>query len=111
MKLLSVMGVVAVMVVAGCENPNYREYHDGLYFPTKTKSVDKKTQRETFSVQVSRVAQSVDAARKAAHHEGTKYCIANYGSSKIEWVQDPLDEETPLRVTNDQLNFQGTCKP
>ena len=103
--------LAGALALTGCKglNKETRQTYDGLYFPVKTKALDKKTRREVFIVQVSRAAQSVESAGKAAHHEGTKYCIANYGPHQIEWLVDPLGDPEALQVVKDTLTVQGTC--
>lgn len=101
------------LALTGCKglNKDTRQTYDGLYFPVKTKALDKKTQRDVFVVQVSRAAQSVESAGKAAHHEGTKYCVLNYGPHQIKWQVDPLGDPETLQIVNDTLTVQGTCVP
>lgn len=103
--------VAAVGVTAGCESRDDRTYYDGVYFRTKTEAIDKKATRSVFYTTISGASASLTGARAAAHHEGTRYCIENYGTSNIQWAQDPTSDDAQLTVTDDKLTFQGTCRP
>lgn len=108
MKLLGISGLlIAATLLAGCQDASKRILFDGETFRAKARKVDK--QRDVFEVTVRNVAKSPKGAREAAYHAGVSYCLASFGSSAISWAQDPLDEETPLNVQNNQVRFQGRC--
>ena len=62
-----------------------------------------------FVVSVKDASVSLDGARAAGGYEGTRYCIANYGTSRIDWTVGPDTEPQNLVIDKDTLNFQGTC--
>jgi outer membrane murein-binding lipoprotein Lpp len=108
MRILGISAVaLSAAVLAGCENLGNRQTFEGKYFRAKTSKVDK--QRDVFVVNVKGVSQSEAGARQAAYHTGVSYCLKNFGASNIVWAQDPLDEEQPLRVADDQIDIQGRC--
>lgn len=114
---LALIGAAAVLVLSACSgrstigSSKNRVFFDGFYFPAKVRPVDKKTQRDEFIIEMKRVTQSLNAAGEAAHFEGTRYCVEEFGSSVIEWAQDPLTTTETRVPSNDQLTFRGTCKP
>lgn len=103
-----VLALLAVAALAACESREDRVLFDGIYFRSKAAKIDK-DQPQSFTVTVNGFSQSADGAREAGRYEGTKYCIANYGTSNIEWSQGPDDEQ--LAVDGDKLVLAGTCKP
>ncbi|MEW2911763.1 hypothetical protein [Leisingera sp. JC11] len=106
--------LAALALVSACgsstTNKN-RELYDGVPFKAKAKPVDKKTNPAVFQIDIKGAERSIKGAREAAAHSGTKYCVTAYGSSDIEWANDPRDEETPLTITDGRAVFQGTCTP
>lgn len=104
------LGLVAcIALTVGCSKKDNRVLFDGLYFKAKAAPVDKKKTLTVFTVSVNDVSQSLDAARSAGGYEGTRYCIANYGTSKIDWAVGPETEPQKLAIDKDTLTFQGTC--
>lgn len=83
---------------------------DGIYFSAKAKHVNKKATPADFTVTVNRVSQSLDGAREAGRYEGTKFCIQNFGSSRIAWKVGPDTKPQNLRIENDKLTFAGSCQ-
>ncbi|WP_246044009.1 hypothetical protein [Ruegeria sediminis] len=106
------LGVFAVAaLVAGCgERKEFRVLFDGHYFRTKAKVVDKKKTLADFTVRVDDVSASLDGAREAGRHAGTRYCIENYGTSRIDWKVGPDTEPRQLRIVDNTLTFAGTCQ-
>ncbi|WP_264213087.1 hypothetical protein [Leisingera thetidis] len=106
--------LAAAALVSACgssvTNKN-RPLYDGVPFKAKAKPVDKKTDRAVFQVEIKGADRSAKGAREAAAHAGTTYCVVNYGSSKIDWVNDPADTEVQLTLTDGRAVFQGTCTP
>lgn len=105
--------IAAVLVLTGCEAVvgNKRPLYDGVPFKTSAKAVDKKVSRALFSVTVKDAGRSITGARQAAAHAGTRYCIENYGTSRIDWAVNPSDENAPLTLSGGDAIFQGTCNP
>jgi vacuolar-type H+-ATPase catalytic subunit A/Vma1 len=109
---LSALMVGAVVVIAACgQREENREFFDGFYFKAKTGATDKKTSRAVFSTTISGVSQSLEGARQAGAYEGTKYCIAQYGTSQIVWTVGPDTEPQNLTIVDDKLTFAGRCDP
>ncbi|KUJ76769.1 hypothetical protein AVO45_09685 [Ruegeria marisrubri] len=106
------MGALAVLaLVAGCgQSKEDRILFDGHYFKTKAKVVDKRVTLADFTVRVDDVSASLDGAREAGRYAGTRYCIENYGTSRIKWKVGPDTEPQQLRVVDDTLTFAGTCQ-
>lgn len=104
--------LIGAVFLGGCstfKNEDRRQTYDGFSFKAKAKSVDRKTELEHFTVEVKRASQSIEAAGKAGHHEGTRYCIENFGPHKIDWVVHPLDQVDALQIVDDTLTLEGTC--
>ncbi|MCB1365381.1 MAG: hypothetical protein KDK02_14755 [Rhodobacteraceae bacterium] len=100
---------VCLAVAAGCSKKEERVLFDGHYFPAKAAAVDRKATLADFVVSVKDASVSLDGARAAGGYEGTRYCIANYGTSRIDWTVGPDTEPQNLVIDKDTLNFQGTC--
>ncbi|APG46442.1 hypothetical protein [Phaeobacter porticola] len=99
-------------ILAGCgdiikDRPTYA----GVPFKAKSKAVNKKETLAKFTTTVSKATQSLDGARLAAHHDGTRYCIENFGSSRILWQSDPLDTDVGVPLDGDTAVYAGTCTP
>ena len=82
---------------------------DGKYFRAKAKVVDKKVSPTDFTVVVRGVSASLDGAREAGRYEGTKFCVQNFGSSRIDWKVGPDTEPQKPGISDDELTFSGTC--
>ncbi|MGB3247052.1 MAG: hypothetical protein WBB25_21170 [Sulfitobacter sp.] len=106
-RTLALVATLGATTLAGCTDSKSRILFDGQYFRAKISKVDK--QRDVFVVTVKDPTKSIEGARLAAHHEATSYCVKNFGSSEINWVTDPLDETTQLRIADRQVSFQGRC--
>ncbi|MEP1327444.1 hypothetical protein [Pseudophaeobacter sp.] len=99
-------------VLAGCsESRKNLPVFDGVAFRTSAAAVDKKVSRAVFEAQVRNAPASLEGAREAGRFAGTRYCIENYGTSKIDWAIDIDDPATPLPLDGDILVLQGTCNP
>ncbi len=106
------VGVAALALAAGCIKREDRlQPFDGHYYRAKASAVDKKATRAVFTSNVWEVSQSLDGARQAAEYEGVRYCIAQYGTSQIEWTVGPETKPEFLTIENDQLTFKGRCAP
>lgn len=106
--------LAALALVSACGTSvtnKSRTLYDGVPFKAKAKPIDKKTDPAVFQIDIKGVERSLTGAREAAAHGGTTYCVTTYGSSKIEWANDPRNEEIPLTITDGRAVFQGTCTP
>lgn len=102
---------VSALALAGCSGSSEDEIlFDGLRFRTKVAPVDKKVSRADFTVTITNATRSLVGAREAGRYEGTRYCIANYGSSDIRWAIGPDSDPSQLRIADDRLTFRGTCQ-
>lgn len=102
---------VGALALAGCDKKKEWEPFEGIYFKAKASPVDKKETLAVFTATVWKVSQSLDGARQAVAYEGTKYCIAKYGTSKIDWTVGPDTPVENLTVVDDKLTYSGRCNP
>jgi hypothetical protein len=100
--------VVTLGWLAGCTEYAERVYFDGRYYPASADRVSRDA-RERFTVSVRRVDQGIDGARKAGRHEATRYCIQNFGTSRIDWQLGPEAEAALLRTPSGNLLLKGEC--
>lgn len=102
--------LIAVLFLAACnERKANRVAFDGVFFRATSGKVDK--QREEFEVGVSPVSASLEGAREAGRYEAIRYCIKQFGSSDIAWIEGPDAEDGTLRISGDKLLLRGTCTP
>ena len=106
MRLIGITLGAALMLTA-CGPDDDDLLFDGKFYRTKVKS--ERGNRDDFIVTASPVAQSLLGAREAARHAAISYCIERYGSSDIDWVVGPDDEDDALPIDKDTLTLQGTC--
>lgn len=104
--------LVALTAVSACGggSSSDRILFDGKAFRAKAKSVDKKKSPAEFTVTIKGVSASLDGAREAGRYEGTRFCVQNFGSSRIAWKVGPDTEPQNLRIENDSLTFAGSCQ-
>ena len=101
---------LALLVLAACEqNENDLLTFDGYQF--RTKAENNGDSRAQFISTARRATQSVAGAQQAAAYEGLKYCIANYGTSRIIWSVGPETPIEQLRIVDDRLSLAGRCNP
>ncbi len=112
MKLSTLAGLAGLVLISACtvSSSKDRVLFDGQFFRAKAKSVDKRNTPTEFTVVVNNVSASLDGAREAGRFEGTKFCIQNFGSSRIVWKVGPDTEPQNLRISDDKLTFAGTCQ-
>jgi len=104
------LAALCLLVLGGCNaNKDKRILFDGINFRTKAKAVDRKVSAADFRVEVKKATQSLDGARGAGEYGGIRYCIANFGSSRIDWAIGPDTDPAALRIEDDTLVFRGTC--
>lgn len=108
------IALAATVAVSGCSKT--RDFiagreklaFDGQYFRSTVSP--SKEDRAAFAVTVRDAAKSVDGAREAARYEATKYCIEQYGNSRIDWAVGPDSDAAALVIRDGDLNFNGVCK-
>ncbi|MWD27582.1 hypothetical protein E0K89_008870 [Aquicoccus sp. SCR17] len=98
---------LALGACTGAREAN-RVAFEGVQFRSKlAKKIDGR--RNQFAVAVSPVSASLEGARESARYEGIKYCIANYGSSDIEWLVGPDAPVASLGISDNTAHFRGNC--
>lgn len=110
-SLLTTAVLVAALLLSACaaERRADRVAFDGVFFRSNASKIDKK--RDRFEVSVSPASASLDGAREAGRYEAIRYCIDNYGSSDIDWLDGPDAEDGTLTIANDRLLLRGICAP
>ena len=102
--------LIAVLLLSACQGRRAdRVAFDGVFFRGSASKVD--GQRQNFEVSVTPVSASLEGAREAGRYEATRYCIRQFGSSDIAWVEGPDAEDGTLRISGDKLLLTGTCTP
>lgn len=103
--------LVAALLLSACagERRADRVAFDGVFFRSNASKIDRK--RDRFEVTVSPASASLDGAREAGRYEAIRYCIENYGSSDIDWLDGPDAEDGTLTIANDRLLLRGICAP
>ncbi|WP_371223567.1 hypothetical protein [Roseovarius sp. 2305UL8-3] len=107
MRILTIF-LVTVLALGACSEKSKRVYFGGNYYPTKEKGGGK-DDRALFATTVRRADQGVDGAREAGRHGGAKYCIKNFGTSEIEWINGPDAPLQSLQSSNGNLVLTGRC--
>ncbi|MDK3016196.1 hypothetical protein [Pseudodonghicola flavimaris] len=102
--------VLCLAMLAGCTEKDKEMTFDGVYFKTKAKAVDRKASVADFRVEVKDAGKSLDGARQAGAYEATRYCIENYGSSVIHWINGPEDAAEALVFDKGDLILRGVCQ-
>lgn len=103
-------------VLAGCANVrdklsnSEKVTFDGHYFISSVDRLDRK-EREHIKVYVRNPQQSLKGAREAGRYEAVKYCIKEYGTSRIVWISGPDVEDGALVYDKGRLMFEGKCNP
>jgi len=101
------VSLIALIALAACSDDE-RVRFDGQLFKGRLDASKEDTRQ--FVATVSPVAASLDGAREAARYEGTKYCIAQFGNSYIDWTNSPDAEEADLQIENGTLTVVGACR-
>lgn len=104
------MGLALALALGACTEKDKRLAFDGQYFRAKSAMVDKDN-REHFVVTVQKPGQSLSGARQAGAHEGTFYCIRNFGTSRIKWEVGPDMPDADLVLEKGVLTLTGECNP
>ena len=106
--------LLAAGLLAGCgvreriQGANNRVAFDGIYFRTRLNA--EKDDKLAFAVTVAGAARNLDAARDAGRYEATKYCVANYGNSDVDWTRGPEAETESLVIEDGVLVLTGRCR-
>lgn len=108
---LALLAALTPLALAGCTKREDRILFEGVYFPAKAKAVHKKVDRRDFTVEVKDAGVKLSGARAAGAYQGTRYCIENYGTSRIDWVVGPETPITPEPGPKGTLVLQGKCRP
>ncbi len=104
---------VALALVAGCSGgmglPNRnKEVFDGQSYSSRVSKNDADPQQFTVSVKDA-AGKGMTGARKAGEYAATRYCIANYGESGINWLRGPSNPDAMMAVDNGNLIMSGSC--
>ncbi|TDK43232.1 hypothetical protein E1832_17430 [Antarcticimicrobium luteum] len=106
----AVCAALCLLTLGGCTgNKDKQLRFDGHQYRTKAKPADRKMSIAAFTVEVKNVSQSLKGARAAGEYAGVRYCVTNYGSSRIDWDIGPETDPGTLMIDRDTLTFRGTC--
>ena len=105
---IAIAMLAAVLMLGACSEKSKRVYFDGKYYPAKAKHQSRED-RKVFTASVRKVAQGLDGARAAAEHAGTKYCIENFGTSKINWITGPDADQSVIVNSGGNVVVSGEC--
>ena len=106
--MLRYLAPLALVALASCgENPN-RVSFQGTFYDADLSRID--GARDRFTVSVRPVSAGLDGAREAGRYEAVKHCIANYGNSDITWAPGPDSPQTALPISENTVQFRGTCR-
>lgn len=110
MMRIYILMALSALIVAGCSRSDDRIRFDGEVYRAKANFVDR-DDRRAFTASVTPVSASLEGAREAGRYEGVKYCIEEYGTSKIAWSASPDDEPQAWSIDRDTVTFAGRCQP
>ena len=105
--LIALTVLTAVMGLSACGDRSERVRFNGEYYPAKV-SRDRDA-RDQFEVSVRRADRGLAGAREAGRYAATRYCLKEFGTSTIEWVNGPDAEDGRLRMSNGRLSLSGAC--
>jgi hypothetical protein len=105
--LFRIAALGAALLAAGCGGRSEIAFDGEVYRARATQGET----RQDFTVSVRPVGAGLAGARLAAEHEGKRYCIRNYGSSRIAWAIGPETEATALPIEGNTLTLAGACDP
>jgi len=106
-RALAALFLGAIVVLPGCGDRAAKVRFNGEYYPAKV-SRDRDA-REQFQVAVRRVDRGLTGAREAGRYEAMRYCLKEFGTSDIDWVNGPDAEDGRLQVSNGRLVLNGEC--
>lgn len=107
MRAITLLTLCAALAACGNVRKDKLSF-DGQYFRSKASKID--GDRRNFTVQVRPATLSVEGAQEAGRFEATKYCIENYGNSRVDWLVGPDDDPSSYVIEGDSLTLQGTCE-
>jgi hypothetical protein len=108
MNALGRITVVALgLAVAGCGGRTEIAFQGEVYRARAAQA----DPREAFTVSVRPVEAGLEGAVLAGAHEGKRYCIENFGSSRIVWEIGPETDPAALPLEGSTLTLQGVCEP
>lgn len=102
------LSLSALALLTACGEDEDRVYFDGVTFRAKARKVDDNL--AVFRVEVHKASKTYAGALQAGVHEGTRYCIKNFGSSRIDWAHTPETLPAQLVTAKDTLVLRGECK-
>ena len=102
------LAALCLTTLSACTEKDKRITFEGHYFKAKAKAVERRKTVADFRVEVKDAGKSLEGARQACAYAGTRYCIENYGSSKIAWSQGP-EAEVPVMDGNSMI-LRGVCQ-
>lgn len=105
--LFRMVALGAALLAAGCGGRSEIAFDGEVY---RARAAQGET-RQDFTVSVRPVSAGLQGARLAGAHEAKRYCIVNYGSSRIAWAVGPETEASTLPVEGNTLTLAGTCDP
>ncbi|WP_306154947.1 hypothetical protein [Roseovarius sp. MMSF_3281] len=106
-RILALVALAATMGLSACGDRAERVRFNGEYYPAKV-SRDRDT-RKQFQVSVRRVDRGLLGAREAGRYAATRYCLKEFGTSNIDWVNGPDAEDGRLSISNGRLSLSGAC--
>ena len=102
--------LMAVLLLSACDGVRADKVaFDGVYFRSTSTAIEK--QRDFFEIKTTPASSSLDGAREAGRYEATRYCIENFGTSNMAWINGPDAENGSLTIDDDSLILRGTCEP
>lgn len=99
--------LAVTLALSACNKNKDRVAFDGKFFKTKAKSAS--DDRQSFTVKVPRINQGLTPALEAGRYEGTRYCVENFGTSDIEWINGPDADDSALNISGTTLTLSGRC--
>ena len=105
---VTLIAALSLALLAGCKSRRDRIAFDGQLFRSNASKVD--GDRQQIAVSVRPVSASFQGALEAGRYEATRYCIENYGNSRVDWLVGPDQEPGTYRIEDDTLVLRGTCE-
>ena len=107
MRIFLILTCIALSLTACSRFGRSTTLFDGQYYSGRTRTAG--DDKHDFTATVRPVSKGLNGAREAGRHEGTKYCIRNYGVSRIDWTVGPDTPDAQLGISDDTLTFVGRC--
>ena len=106
-RALAALLLGTIVALPGCADRSAQVRFNGEYYPAKV-SRDRDA-REQFQVAVRRVDRGLTGAREAGRYEAMRYCLKEFGTSDVDWVNGPDAEDGRLQISNGRLILNGEC--